>query len=315
MENEERKGKRGTGRAYIVQKKKKQDQVMFLFVYIKKKTTVHFFPSLHNPKPLTLSNMEHMDIYMEMLADEGIIPKSENTVQVVAHKYRRDTDVYPEHWLPPSQHDFYKNYTMEKVKYVPYKRLSHFREHLSRLQYMQNISIPSEIWMCICQCLGNRPADKDDHLYAYVKDHLKKEGFSKYNEHIHYLISKFTKNYILISYADQLAMIDLFLHIEREFKKAKARHQFEGTRKNIFSYYIMIQFILFLFHYHSHYKLPTLKDDTKRKEYYKMLLEYIATYEKCDLLLYMFENRRRQCQYCMEKTDVCFDDTLKELFT
>jgi hypothetical protein len=208
--------------------------------------------------------------------------------------------MYPDNfYIPTSRWDKgCENISQWKVyRYTPYKRISHFREHLNRLQYCQFVTVPDAVYGDIAEKLLT--SDTNGQMYQQVKKLLRRFKQSRYNEHIHYMISKFTNKYISISYDDHRLMCQLFIQLENAFKVAS---EHTDKRKNIFSYYLIVQLILYVFHYHPHYQLPTLIDKKKRAAYYGFLLCLLSKTALCEQILYMHEERKHGCYQCNHKS-------------
>lgn len=252
--------------------------------------------------------MEDWNVYHDMLHEIGIIT-TENAPQKPipppAPIYRV---CYPEEWYMPTRTECYNNYDMVTKKYIPYKRLSHFREHINRLNYCQDVHIPNKVWLVACHVLSNIQ-DKTQ-SYNSLSMALKKENLTKYNEHIHHLISKYSGLYLNISYEDRRLMCDIFIQIETQFNRQQTRYP---ARKNMFSYYIITQCLLYLLHYHNYYKLPSLRDISKQKQYYLEVLSYIAQCREHEYVMFIHQSRKKDCRHCCQHTDYSFDRCLKEL--
>ncbi len=253
--------------------------------------------------------------YLELLKEHGVNVDTDEELTKLANTEKPDINpltacayrvCYPSHWLPPPKFVLYTEYQMVDKKYIPYKRMSHFREHLNRLTYSQFVNIETDIWLLTCHCLSNSPLNED--TYNVLKTRLKKEKKQKYYEHIHHLISKFTKTYLDISYDDRILLCDIFLSLERQFKN----EQKDRKRHNMFSYYITLQLLLFLLHYHTYYKLPSLKDIRKQQLYYNTLLNYLASNQNFEHIMYVYEKRRANCPTCLTNSDIAFDNQLKK---
>ena len=252
----------------------------------------------------TRIKMDDWDIYQDMLQDIGVITdRDQCTTQVQAPIYRV---CYPEEWCMPTRTECYNNYEIVTKKYIPYKRLSHFREHLNRLNYCQDVHIPKSVWLVTCHTLSIIQ-DKTQ-SYTCLSTALKDEKLSKYNEHIHHLISKYSGMYLNISYDDRHLMCDMFVQIEQQFN-----HTNGGHRKNMISYYIVTQCLLYMLHYHTYYKLPSLRDISKQKQYYIQVLTYISRCKDYQCILFIHTSRKRDCEHCCQQKDTSFDSCLKEL--
>lgn len=219
---------------------------------------------------------------------------------------------YPDEWqLPDRFSHHYQQIEVKKFRYIPYKRISHFREHLNRLQYCQEVSIPNEVWMEVCHFLSLSAWDQKqkENLYYAVKEMLQKKQYSRFNEHIHFMLSKYFGDFLDIRYEDHVLMCKLFLAIETEFQK---RTKKDITRKNMISYYIIVQIILYLFHYHPKYKLPTVHDEWKRQLHYITILKIIQSLPDYEKILRLHFKRKRDCEICCTYKNL-FDPELQQL--
>jgi len=220
---------------------------------------------------------------------------------------------YPEHFYIPTSR-FEKassNVSIWKsMRYTPYKRISHFREHINRLQYCQSVTIPPNVLASVKRLFQEELNHTDStikYCYLKVKQHLRQQRWSHLNEHIHYLISQNTDRFICISYDDHRLMCTLFTQLEHAFKQTQRSKTHD--RKNIFSYYLIVQLILYLFHYHPHYHLPTLYDHHKRHLYYEYLLTLIQKVPVFEQIMFIHFKRKRDCQACQQQ-QVYFDEDL-----
>lgn len=210
---------------------------------------------------------------------------------------------YPDEWTVPPVHELYSSYDMTKITYTPYKRISHFREHLHRLTYSQFVTISNPVWLSTCHFLGCYGPLNDATYYA-LKKQLKRDQLSYSNEHIHHMISRFYKVYLTIDPGDFFYMCQLFNQIEYAFLNL-----FADTRKNFISYYIVVQFILYLFHYHPLYILPSIKKKDRRCDYYHILLICFANTPLYEQILYIHFTRKKQCYHCCSNNPL-FDNEL-----
>ena len=259
-----------------------------------------------------LLNEEQTQEVINKVQQNKSIPHTpyEKSQLVQYHTFRVN---YPEGWAIPhrySQH--FQQIEWKKIRYIPYKRISHFREHLNRLQFCQDVHIPNRVWMEVCHFLSNHPISQHNqiHVYYQVKEHLRSKRMSRYNEHIHFMISKFFQRYLNISYDDHYLMCQLFCSIEQIFQQANSR--LEHNRKNMISYYIIVQIILYIFHYHPTYKLPTVHDEMKRQLHYVTIFKIIQSLPQYHDILTLHFQRKRDCEVCQRKQNL-FDDELQIL--
>jgi hypothetical protein len=225
---------------------------------------------------------------------------------------------YPENfYIPTNQYEnACSNISLwKKLRYTPYKRISHFREHLNRLQGCQFISIPDKIIRLVKKTVEENTKGETQ-LYFIVKEVLRKNKGSQFNEHIHYLISDVQKQYLKITYEDYRSLCKIFQELEVLFNKRKTGflNNFFEKRKNLISYYLIVQLLLYLFHYHPRYALPTLYDENKRQEYYILLLGLIQSCVFGPQLLEEHFRRKKTCPICQSyNLNLGFDQELLKL--
>lgn len=248
------------------------------------------------------------NIYAEMLKEVGVdVEHSEPFKEKCVAQAPFYRVVYPENWSQPTSFECQRDYDMINIKYIPYRRISHFREHLNRLQYCQFVYIPDEVLRSTAKYIKSCQ-DDDNRIYFKVKSYLKKKKWSKYNEHIHHMISKFAGNHIHISPEDHRLICSTFLQLEWQFKKECAKM----SRKNLFSYFIVVQMILYLFHYHPSYKLPSLCNEWKQEEYYVTCLNMLTKIPIYSDLMMIHFMRKKNCIHCCKKSQN-FDQALIKL--
>jgi hypothetical protein len=213
---------------------------------------------------------------------------------------------YPEEWYVPKS-SFEKG--MDQLqwtphRYSPYKRISHFREHLNRLQFCQYVTIPAKVTGAVQHYLKSMSPhtaqEKQPVLYYAVKQVLKEHGFSNYNEHIHYLLSQCTRRHLTIPYEDRALMCTLFIQMDHQFRQCQKQVQGLEERKNIFSYYLIIQMMLYLFHIHPSYQLPSLLDKQKRGMYYLFLFKLFVETPLYYRIMTLHFIRKKKCRHCNE---------------
>lgn len=235
----------------------------------------------------------------------------DNDKQIILTNIARGPNYPPEWALPDRYNTHYSHIDWQPSRYVPYKRLSHFREHLNRLQFCQFVSIPNVVWMTVCHGLSGQQIDTPSKTtYFDIKKMLKKEGLSKYNEHIHFLMSKYFKQYLDITPSDHRYMCTLFRQLEHQFTEKNKRQK---TRKNMISYYLITQLILLLFHYHPKYKLPTIRDEYKRTCHYVELCHLFKKTPNYREAMETYFIRRTSCAECLQQKNL-FDEELQSLF-
>jgi hypothetical protein len=82
-----------------------------------------------------------------------------------------------------------KEHTPEPAGY-PYKRINHFNEHLAQIQAKETTDIPQSVYVDIKQEMLRQRKKPEKLNYIQLRDILKKLGYSRYYEHIPYMIFK-----------------------------------------------------------------------------------------------------------------------------
>ena len=121
----------------------------------------------------------------------------------------------------------------EFVCQFAYKRINHFREWLTQIQGKENTLIPNDLIIKIMKELKKeRIQNPQDITKDKIKKYLKKNGLSKYYEHIPIIINKICFNdKVVISAETEGTLISMFGQIQAPFE----RHRPKG-RKNFLSY-------------------------------------------------------------------------------
>jgi Poxvirus Late Transcription Factor VLTF3 like len=209
----------------------------------------------------------------------------------------------------PTTYEMYLNPPLRHTRpYTPYKRISHFREHLNRLLFSQFIYISPLCLADVSSFFMTECNPCDPHIYRKIHAFLKKKGYSKYVEHIHYLISSNTKRSLDIKPQDHEMLTMAFTQLDFVFQQHKS-----VGRKNLISYHVIVQLFLFLFHYHPHYYLPTIKNPTLRVKYYDLGYYYLTQTQIFPRLMHLFKKRRQLCTKCCSQSYM-FDRELVEMF-
>lgn len=242
------------------------------------------------------------------------------------HRSKFFTSPYPDHFYIPTNRFEVCGQTVsiwKKHRYSPYQRISHFREHLNRIQGCQFVTVPDSIMKTIQEDVKNNYRSSRngyfyDDLYQFVKGSLRRRKWTHYNEHIHYMIHQSLQTYVSIKYDDFQLVCQIFKQLEQAFTKWNTHEKLElfelQPRKNLFSYYLVVQTLLYMFHYHPHYQLPTLHDESKRKKYYVLLLALIQSIPMGEKLFYLHFERKKQCPVCVKGfAHLSFDTDLIQL--
>lgn len=125
---------------------------------------------------------------------------------------------------------------------MPYARVSHFKEFLTRLEGTERTIIPDEvIWSLLreCQQLRIDPVQQPEKItYRFVRYALRRTQHCNYFENIPQLIARITQRPVhYFSEEQRSLLINIFEMIQVPFKKHK------GKRKNFLSYaYILYKF-------------------------------------------------------------------------
>jgi hypothetical protein len=83
----------------------------------------------------------------------------------------------------------HKEHAPEPTGY-PYKRINHFNEHLAQIQAKETTDIPQYVYTDIKEEMKRRRENPEQLNYNLLRNILKKLGFSRYYEHIPYMIFK-----------------------------------------------------------------------------------------------------------------------------
>uniref|UniRef100_A0A6C0CTI1 Uncharacterized protein n=1 Tax=viral metagenome TaxID=1070528 RepID=A0A6C0CTI1_9ZZZZ len=139
--------------------------------------------------------------------------------------------------------DFYQDFSLmsytsltnngEIITQFAYKRINHFREWLTQIQAKENTIIPKNIIVQIMKELKKeRVVERKDITPDKIKRYLKKNGMSKYYEHIPTIICEICgRKNIQISYDIEQILIEKFKQIQEPFERHRPKN-----RKNFLSY-------------------------------------------------------------------------------
>lgn len=121
----------------------------------------------------------------------------------------------------------------EIIMQFPYKRINHFREWLSQVQGRENTCIPEHVIVAVMKELKKeRIYDESLITQERVKRYLKKNGYSKYYEHVPSIMNRICrKPCVSISYETEQVLIEKFYEIQECFEKYRPK-----KRKNFMSY-------------------------------------------------------------------------------
>ena len=130
----------------------------------------------------------------------------------------------------------YNNNTINNGEFIcqfAYKRMNHFKEWLTQIQGKENTIIPNELIIQIMKELKKERIQNVKNItYQKIKTYLKKNGLSKYYEHIPIIINKICrKDKTTIPNEIEQILIEKFGEIQAPFE----RHRPPG-RKNFLSY-------------------------------------------------------------------------------
>lgn len=217
----------------------------------------------------------------------------------------------------PDEYEMMTEYALlvEKRPYTPYKRVSHFREHLNRLTHCQFVHVPEE---CLAWLREQREEsdskEQRAHLYSVIHQRMYRGPWARYVEHIHFIIGEIYGISLYIPQDTYLEMCLLFIQMETVFKREQHRFFEPQGRKNFLSYHIVVQFMLMLFHLHPSYRLPTIKNAQRRQQYYEQCLYY---FQQTPLYMPIFSRSVRQrytCEACNTNTTMFDEEVVHTLF-
>lgn len=164
----------------------------------------------------------------------------------------------------PSHTSFKETKTTELVPEFPYKRINHFQEWLSQIQGKQNTEIVDKVFTALQSEFDKRGIDDFKVLTPkFVKECLRKHGYTKYYEHAEYIIHHF--NGLpppVLTVETEEEFREMFREIQIPFARCKP-----AKRKNFLSYsYIFHQFAMLTGEDHLLSHFPLLKSRQKLKK-------------------------------------------------
>ena len=151
--------------------------------------------------------------------------------------------------------------TGEFICQFAYKRINHFREWLTQIQGKENTVIPSELIIQIMKELKKeRITNTHKITHEKMKKYLKKNGFSKYYEHIPIIITKICrKDKTCISAETEKTLIEKFGAIQAPFE----RHRPKGRKKFLSYSYTLHKLCQLIGRKDLLYMFPLLKSRSK----------------------------------------------------
>lgn len=161
----------------------------------------------------------------------------------------------------PKNTSFKETKTTELVPEFPYKRINHFQEWLSQIQGKQNTEIVEKVFTGLqIEFKNHKITNFQDLQPKFVKESLKKMGFTKYYEHAEYIIHHF--NGLpppVLTVETEEEFREMFKAIQTPFALCKP-----PKRKNFLSYsYIFHQFAMLTSQDHLLNHFPLLKSRIK----------------------------------------------------
>lgn len=132
-----------------------------------------------------------------------------------------------------SENPNYKNPPLDATNIYSYKRINHLQEWLSKFQAKESIEIPDEIFNNIMiEIKKERITDLNKLTYKKIKGYLKKLKFSKYYDHVPYILYRINgKKPPRITKQLENNFKEMFKDIEETFIKVCPK-----KRKNFLSY-------------------------------------------------------------------------------
>lgn len=208
---------------------------------------------------------------------------------------------------PTSKEIYESSSIFQKRKYTPYKRVSHFREHINRINFSQFLTIPKECFIIIEQWIQNNKNTQEqlfwkNDIYEQLKRLLSRKFKSKCIEFIPFLINHYRKQkdifHLTVNYSDYGKMCEMFKQLEQQYCINDSQYIFNRKRRFI-SYYVIIQCLFTAFHSHPSYDLPTLKNNVKRDFFYDYIFKLIKNHPllKCEIKR-LFISRLNTCKKC-----------------
>lgn len=256
--------------------------------------------------------MDSINIYMEMLNDYLGKDQFHTDYFVPTPPISPDNSYHHIHIAEPTKKEIYNSSSIfQKRKYSPYKRISHFREHINRINFSQSVTVPKECFELVNQWIDKQDGDiktifwKND-IYERLRIVLSKKFKSRCIEYIPFLINHYRKNtnifHLTVNYSDYARMCNSFKKIEQIYVDRHSLYIFNRKRRFI-SYYVMVQCLFTLFHSHPSYDLPTLKNKAKRYFFYNYVFQLIRSDKllRTTLKSY-FINRLKNCKCCKKKS-------------
>lgn len=197
-------------------------------------------------------------IYAELLAELGIVIHA-NSIQKTA----------PKEWENPNVSEYSKNlvmkyewdakYRCKLLKYIPYKRINYFSEHLNRLQCCEKFELPSTLSLTECTVDISDPRAYF-HMREWLRHTLKHQKTRLYcYEHIFQLLRQCGGRRLVLNYEKQR-------RLKRHFILWDLEYQRQGYTRN-FSHFILLSQLLELHDIKPPYDLPTVHDPTKYMDF------------------------------------------------
>lgn len=192
-----------------------------------------------------------MDIYRELLEEQGLdcshwdLPTSPPSTPPPYYNPHDDETPYVLSYKQEVDH-------RSKVKKkVAYKRLTHFVEHLQRLQAREFATLPPQL---LEEAARQNFDLTDPDLYFEIRTWMKTRKYHrKYYEHIFLLIKLLGGATINIPETLEYTWVKkLFPDLERAWLKS------QHSRHNFPSYYVLLQILLHQNSIHTPYRLPTV---------------------------------------------------------
>lgn len=256
--------------------------------------------------------MENLNIYLSMV-DEYLGNVSATVKEVYLTPPQTPESTVDEiNIAEPTAKEIYNSSSIfQKRKYSPYKRISHFREHINRINFTQSVTLPQECLTLVNQWANEQSIPKSklfwkDNIYDLLKGLLAKKFKSKCIEYIPYIINLHRRNknvfLLTVNYSDYETMCNSFKAIEKIYIRKQSQYVFNRKRRFI-SYYIIIQCLFTIFHTHPSYTLPTLKNTISKSFFYNHVFKLIRESPSlCNYLKATYMERLSKCKVCNKKS-------------
>jgi hypothetical protein len=207
-----------------------------------------------------MDSLRLAEIYASMLAEVGVDGVS------AASLMAQPQLIEPPSSPPPEEPEFrsipsfvHMQQLQPERSYVPYKRMTHFIQHLAQLTGRNGAG--AEMDEVRTRVLEAGVAADDTMAYFKIRALMKTWGYtSPHYRRIFAMLKTMGGKVLTLSYQQEMALRHDFVALCEVFKE---RMVGRTQRKNFISYYLIIQLLLSKYRIVSYYKLPSVKDSAK----------------------------------------------------